>query len=1001
MAQAAYAVCALDSSTNCAIKHKLEVKYKCEELRRLRGTATPPQRNVLHRIRQLDLANHQENDSNLQNGKAKEWRRNRRAPQGKRVQFTAKYSVINWNIEGFTNAIRSAPARDLFAKADVVCLTETFAYYKVNLQGYYTFSIDACKAERGRPSGGLCILAKPRMQPKIHRGSEKCIAIDTVIGKIFCFYFKPDTDIQDITQCLTEHLANCSGKIMINGDFNCRVDNDNPRGSQLLQTMRQLGYELVSNAREYTYIAHNGRSSIDLSFTNYGTMTKIICSKVLHNPIRKHQRVLTTFRVKNSPARGDKNQLETRRVFSIEQFLMHPKVRLLNGISVNEVATLTQIIENSKIDNARIKHPNKPWFDGDCKDAKYKCYRLYKNNDITEYARARREYRNLIKTKRYAYEECNIILKLQEAVGKPWIMFSKPNSFANHIQGDHWKDHFSKLLTQQKHNLPPKDLNTNYEQWYNEEITEQELYEAVRTLKRRKAPGLDNIINEEILILYPYLATWWLQIFNLILESAEIPEPWMTAKVKTLYKGKGELKDPNCYRGIALLSTQLKLLTKLINSKIMSQIENKLPREQYGFRRNLGCEDALNKLTLEINAAMSQPRGKLYAAFIDFKKAFDSVDRELLCNKLLEHGIKGKVYNLIRELLKTNYIKIDNGKELTRKIAQEQGVLQGDSLSPTLFLIFVMDLPESIKVAGSHSIMYADDLVIYSDKLESLQESLDKLEIWCNCNKLAVNPEKCRIMKFRKGGRLKESDKAYLGPHELEITNEYEYLGVTLQTTLSLTKHINKKSRKMAQVIGSQKHLQKVSMEVAEKIFNIMIWPAITYGLKPLSHVITAKHLLAMDRIKARFYKKALGLPKNSSNTFTFILADTKSMGECLINNLVGITRRTKLEYEELREMKNWDFVAGKFTDGPAFNCSSWKCYNQKNRHFLSCLTWHGYHHLTCKNRSFHEPEEDCQCRRCNAEAGRYHILACTERGEQSISSYITQLTNEMNQTSV
>lgn len=117
--------------------------------------------------------------------------------------------------------------------------------------------------------------------------------------------------------------------------------------------------------------------------------------------------------------------------------------------------------------------------------------------------------------------------------------------------------------------------------------------------------------------------------------------------------------------------------------------------------------------------------------------------------------------------------------------------------------------------------MFADDLVIYSHNLKQLQSSLNCLDSWCQVNKIFINPVKSKIIKFRKGGRLKGNDKANIGTEEIEFVNEYDYLEVRLQTTLTLTKHINLKSKKMAQIIGSLKHLQKLKLDTAIKIYNV------------------------------------------------------------------------------------------------------------------------------------------------------------------------------------
>lgn len=362
---------------------------------------------------------------------------------------------------------------------------------------------------------------------------------------------------------------------------------------------------------------------------------------------------------------------------------------------------------------------------------------------------------------------------------------------------------------------------------------------------------------------------------------------------------------------------------------------------------------------------------------MDFEKAFDSVNRKILCEKLLNMDVKGKTYNLIRKVLQTNFIIVDNGKELSNPIPQKKGILQGDTLSSTLFLVYVRDLPEKLKETGAKCIMYADDLAIYSQKIEHIQAALNMLQIWCTENKLNINTAKTKIMKFRKGGPLRKTDVVKYGHLEIEFVNSYEYLGVTLQTTLTWTKHFENKRKKTAHTIGALDYLAKLTLTTAEKVFNIKIWPALTYAIRAIIPTINTQHLITLDKIKAQFYKKTLGLPKNTSNTFVFQLAATNRMGKDLIETFFNTPEATKIEYKNSTNEKGWKFVVDSYTDGPAFYTESWKKANQKDRHILTATTWHGYHHFICQKDHFHYPIENCVCRLCNKHANRYHILLC------------------------
>lgn len=915
------------------------------------------------------------------------------ASNNKRKKTDPKYILVNWNIEGFSSVMRSAPENDIVRDADLVCLTETLACDDICLQGYYAFSSYAVKPQKGRPIGGITIFAKPHLQPKIIQKEDNYLSIHTSIGQVQCYYFNPSTDLHDILQSLTEHLQGNTDCAIVTGDFNCRTDGDDPRGYDLVETMRLLNFELTTDENTpYTYISHNGKSNIDLTFINTGARKAVIKTYIAKNPIRKHQRVFTALRRKKGTFKSVMISKSIHRTVNINKIINHPDIVTLTGVNVEEINTLTKIILEST-DTPRRKVSRKPWFDHQCKQSKSECIKLISALKITAYDSARKNYRRIIKAKKSSYEEARLIQKISEAELHPWRILSKTKTTNNQIRIEDWEEHFSALFNHPRDSLSGMQVTNDERAWYNDPLTKEEIFDCVSKLKSKKAAGLDKITNEQIIIVYPLLDDWWVDVLNKVLDSGEIPTEMRTSKIKTLYKGKGDSADPDAYRGLAMESNHLKLITKLVNNRISLHLEEFLPQEQYGFRKKVGCEDAISQLITAIHINVGGPKKSLYAAFIDFRKAFDVVNRRILCEKLLELGIKGKIFNLIKSLLHRNYIRIDNGEELSETITQTQGVLQGDPLSPTLFLVYVQDLPGAIKTQDVSCLMYADDLVIYSNNLKQLQESLNKLNQWCELNKLDINPMKSNVMKFRKGGRLRNDDEVNIGAHQLKFVNEYEYLGVTLQTTLTLTSHIATKTMKMARVIGTMKWMQKLSLDTAIKVFNIKIWPAVTYGFMTLCKQLTATHLLQLDKIKARFLKKTLALPKNASNTFTFHLANTKTMGEDIIACFKGVSANAQADYRIKIEEKNMEFVTKNFTEGPAFNSDRWKAACQSDRHLVTAFTLHGYHHLVCSNQHFHTPDEEyCKCRLCDQPMHRYHLTSCNKRNNRSLAQFISDL---------
>ena len=130
------------------------------------------------------------------------------------------------------------------------------------------------------------------------------------------------------------------------------------------------------------------------------------------------------------------------------------------------------------------------------------------------------------------------------------------------------------------------------------------------------------------------LSILWVGLFNLILETGSIVTVWKDSMIRVLFKGKGQITDTNNYRGIAMMSHAFKLFTKLLTNRILKVTEGRtLPDEQYGFRKGKSTKDAIGEISTVVKECLSIPKNPLYAVFVDFSKAFDTVARGLLINK--------------------------------------------------------------------------------------------------------------------------------------------------------------------------------------------------------------------------------------------------------------------------------------------------------------------------------------------------------------------------------
>ena len=147
------------------------------------------------------------------------------------------------------------------------------------------------------------------------------------------------------------------------------------------------------------------------------------------------------------------------------------------------------------------------------------------------------------------------------------------------------------------------------------------------------------------------MLTAFKKLFNIVFNSGHVPDDWSQGIISPIYKVKGDRASPDNYRGIAILSCFGKLITAVLNNRLNKYLEDMivLAEEQAGFRKGCGTTDHIFNLKCLIDLYLFRGR-KLFCAFIDYKKAFDSVNRTYLWQKLLSNNIDGKIFKIIHSL---------------------------------------------------------------------------------------------------------------------------------------------------------------------------------------------------------------------------------------------------------------------------------------------------------------------------------------------------------------
>jgi hypothetical protein len=334
------------------------------------------------------------------------------------------------------------------------------------------------------------------------------------------------------------------------------------------------------------------------------------------------------------------------------------------------------------------------------------------------------------------------------------------------------------------------------------EVSDTGVAELLNALKNGKSAGPDDIRKEDLVIDPIMTARCLTSIFKVSLSTSTLPGEWKLAYVSPLHK-KGPADQPNNYRPISLTSIPCKLLEHIVLHHLNLVLDEFLYNRQHGFRKGLSCETQLCGTYHDI-AKHVDKGDTIHAVVLDFAKAFDKVPHKLLMQKLSNiPNVSTQIVKWIHDFLMDRKQKVRTKGQLSYELPVTSGVPQGSVLGPTLFLVYINDLPDHVDCNIS---LFADDTLIYQvvnnaqDKLR-FQNNVYALQQWANMWCMSFNVDKCSVLPFNQTATSPDTNYVLDGI-TLETVRETRYLGVILQTDLKFNKHIQSKIGKAKKQLG-------------------------------------------------------------------------------------------------------------------------------------------------------------------------------------------------------
>ena len=445
-------------------------------------------------------------------------------------------------------------------------------------------------------------------------------------------------------------------------------------------------------------------------------------------------------------------------------------------------------------------------------------------------------------------------------------------------------DHsYSKLPTPK---LPSGDgsgsIYTDPTGWLDRPFSIGEVCKAIKNLKNNKAMGFDSLPNEFIKYSGSGFHNLLHILFNKILESGVFPTNWNKGRVSLIHK-RGSREILGNYRPITVIPSMSGLYSRVLNERLTDVVENhKLLGEiQNGFRRGRSGSDNAFILDTILWKSKAQ-KAKVYMAFFDIQKAYDSVNRNILWKKLSSLGFGGKYLQTLKSIYAGDSIQCDVNGLRTRPIYLRRGLRQGCSLSPLLFNLYISSLGNDLSISTEgfrigkaivSALLFADDLVVIARSRSGLLKLMAIVKKHSDSLKLELNtdPNKSEVVaqEGSEGDSWDLVDTDGSVSLSLKQVMQYKYLGSHVFPSMSKTakekvKQCVVKARKYkgSCICISQDGPDRVDMILAT--WSNIALPSILFGCEMIPFCDTA--IKDIERIQSQIAKYALGLPISAPN---------------------------------------------------------------------------------------------------------------------------------------
>ena len=713
-----------------------------------------------------------------------------------------------------------------------------------------------------------------------------------------CIYRHHNISVKDFTETMATLLSKLSKekkKCFLAGDFNINLLQleSNTETEQFFDTVTDANFTPLITSP--TRISKNTKTLIDNIFYN-NSLNDIICGNLTVG-ISDHMPQFAFVPRNKTKSKTSKHNIKTNYVrkykdINIEIFNQDlDKINWdtkdftdVNHYSTNFLHIFNQILDvhapmvEVKVSKKQAKRNAKPWITTEIlkliklKDKTYQ--QLIKEEDTTiknelkaSYNQQKNEITKLI---RKSIHFNNYFVKNSKNIKKLWAginqIINKSNTHNNipvsieiDIDGNvntivdpkeiantfnsHYTTVADKILKKRKYS-GNKSFNSylknpNSLSYMIKPTSPREIEDIISKFDTSKSTGPNSIPQQVIQSIKKSIAIPLSNMFNMSFLEGKCPSMLKISSIIPIFKKDSKLIAAN-YRPISLLSNINKILEKLMFNRLYKFLEssNCIYNLQFGFRQKHSTNDALLSMTQQINDTID--KGDIaVGVFVDFQKAFDTVNHTILLKKLEHYGVRGIANDWFASYLQNREQYVSIGKVNSDISHIAHGVPQGSVLGPLLFLIYINDLNQCIYFSTVRH--FADDTnLLYTVNLSKprnrnqtrkLNVDLKALNQWLLANKISLNTAKTELIYFRNKKTEIPNWKIKLNGIKLKETNIVKYVGFTFDEHLTFKNHItllNAKLRRTNNLLAISRHY--LAKKFLIQLYYGQFYSHLTYG---------------------------------------------------------------------------------------------------------------------------------------------------------------------------